>query len=136
MARQTMRVAHVTQMTRALQRAAELTGGWTALAEALSEDGHRISKQACHSWNYRGVPAERALIHQAMDRSFPILPAEPGGPPVAIRRPRLTPGYAGQELRLKPLPADLSEGLPARPVAAASATGADAPPETAAARCR
>lgn len=64
------------------------------------------------------VPAERALIHQAMDRSFPILPAEPGGPPVAIRRPRLTPGYAGQELRLKPLPADLSDGLPARPVAA------------------
>lgn len=64
------------------------------------------------------VPAERALIHRAMDRSFPILPAEPAGPPVAIRRPRLTPGYAGQELRLKPLPADLSDGLPSRPVAA------------------
>jgi len=68
MARQTMRVAHVTQMTRALQRAAELTGGWTALAEALSEDGHRISKQACHSWNYRGVPAERALQIEKVTR--------------------------------------------------------------------
>ncbi len=64
------------------------------------------------------VPAERALIHRAMDRSFPILPAEPAAALVAIRRPRLTPGYAGQELRLKPLPADLSDGLPARPAAA------------------
>lgn len=64
------------------------------------------------------VPAERALIHRAMDRSFPILPAEPAAPAVAIRRPRLAPGYAGQELRLKPLPADLSDDLPVRPVAA------------------
>lgn len=63
------------------------------------------------------VPAERALIHRAMDRSFPILPAEPAAPAVAIRRPRLTPGYAGQELRLKPLPADLADGLTVRPVA-------------------
>lgn len=64
------------------------------------------------------VPAERALIHRAMDRSFPILPAEPAAPAVAIRRPRLTPGYTGQELRLKPLPADLSDGVSVRPVAA------------------
>lgn len=64
------------------------------------------------------VPAERALIHRAMDRSFPILPTDPAPPSVAIRRPRLRPVYAGQELRLKPLPADLAEGLPARPVAA------------------
>jgi len=64
------------------------------------------------------VPAERALIHRAMDRSFPILPAEPATPAVAIRRPRLAPGYAGQELRLKPLPADLADGLTVRPVAA------------------
>jgi hypothetical protein len=64
------------------------------------------------------VPAERALIHRAMDRSFPILPAEPAESLVAIRRPRLAPGYAGQELRLKPLPADLGDGLPVRPVAA------------------
>jgi hypothetical protein len=64
------------------------------------------------------VPAELALIHRAMDRSFPILPAESAAPPAVLRRPRLTPGYAGQELRLKPLPADLSDGLPARPVAA------------------
>ncbi len=64
------------------------------------------------------VPAERALIHRAMDRSFPILPAETAAPAVVIRRPRLIPGYAGQELRLKPLPADLSEVLPTRPVVA------------------
>lgn len=63
------------------------------------------------------VPAELALIHQAMDRSFPILTAEADRPPAGFRRPRLTPGYAGQELRLKPLPADLSEGLLERPVA-------------------
>jgi hypothetical protein len=64
------------------------------------------------------VPAERALIHRAMDRSFPILPAETTSPPVALRRPRLTPSYAGQELRLKPLPVELSEGQPARRVVA------------------
>jgi DNA-binding transcriptional regulator YdaS (Cro superfamily) len=89
MARQTMRVAHVTQMTRALKRAAELTGGWTALAEALSEDGHRISKQACHNWNYRGVPAERALQIEKVTR---------GVVPRHELRPDLFSGYVRQEV--------------------------------------
>jgi len=61
MARHTMKVTHVTQMTRALRRAADLAGGWTGLAQVLSQDGNRISKQAIHSWLYRGVPAERAV---------------------------------------------------------------------------
>ena len=61
MSKPTMRVADVTRMTRALKRAAELAGGWTALATLLSQDGDRISKQAVHSWQYRGIPAERAV---------------------------------------------------------------------------
>jgi hypothetical protein len=77
------------------------------------------------------VPAERALIHQAMDRSFPILPADVGAAaPVPVPRPRLSPVYARQELRLKPLPGDLAEVMPSRP----AATGMNLLPPPAAAR--
>ena len=61
MARQMMRVTHVTQMTRALRRAAELAGGWTALAHQLSQEGPRVTKQGVHVWQQRGVPIERAM---------------------------------------------------------------------------
>jgi len=57
----TMRVTDATRMTRALRRAADLAGGWTALADLLSQEGERISKQAVWAWGTRGVPAERAL---------------------------------------------------------------------------
>jgi len=65
-----MRVAHSTQMIRALQRAAGLSdNGWTGLAAALSKQGGKpISKQAVHAWLYRGVPAERAVqIERVLD---------------------------------------------------------------------
>lgn len=56
------------------------------------------------------IPAERALIHQAMDRSFPILPVESGPVPrVPAVLPRLVPSYLGHELKLRPLPADFAE---------------------------
>jgi DNA-binding transcriptional regulator YdaS (Cro superfamily) len=61
MARQMMRVAHATQMVKTLKRAAELAGGWTALAHQLSQEGPRVSKQGVHVWLQRGVPVERAM---------------------------------------------------------------------------
>ncbi|MEN3941020.1 hypothetical protein WJU23_06990 [Prosthecobacter sp. SYSU 5D2] len=62
------------------------------------------------------VPAERALIHQAMDRSFGMLPSEPAvtEPPAGLTLPEFTPSYAGYELRLKPLPAGLNASRQAR----------------------
>ncbi len=52
------------------------------------------------------VPAERALIHQAMDRSFPLLPTESAAltavPPGATL-PKFEPGISTFELKLKPL---------------------------------
>jgi len=56
-----MKVADVAKMTRALRRSADLAGGWTALAALLSQGGPRITKQAVHVWQQRGVPVERAL---------------------------------------------------------------------------
>jgi len=52
------------------------------------------------------VPAERALIHQAVDRSFPLLPTETLALtplPVSARMPEFSPSSQGWELRLKPL---------------------------------
>lgn len=65
------------------------------------------------------VPAERALIHQAMDRSFGILPSDPvlAGQPKEMQMPVFTPGYTGHELRLKPLPSGLSASTRFRPFA-------------------
>lgn len=56
------------------------------------------------------VPAELALIHRAMDRSFPILAIESGPPQrVPAATPRQVPSYHGHELKLKPLAADTAE---------------------------
>jgi hypothetical protein len=65
------------------------------------------------------VPAERALIHQAMDRSFGMLPSEPAvtEPPAGLVLPEFTPSFTGYELRLKPLPAGLNASARARPFA-------------------
>lgn len=51
------------------------------------------------------VPAERALIHQAQDRSFTLLPTEAPGAahlPAAARLPDFQPSIRGFEMRLKP----------------------------------
>ncbi|MDZ4288046.1 MAG: hypothetical protein U0984_08810 [Prosthecobacter sp.] len=50
------------------------------------------------------VPAERALINQAMDRSFALIPTDSLGatPPAAARMPGYRPGIASYELKPKP----------------------------------
>lgn len=61
------------------------------------------------------IPAERALINQAMDRSFALLPTDSLGanPPAAARMPAYRPGIAAFEL--KPKPIDSSTAASARP---------------------
>lgn len=57
------------------------------------------------------VPAERALIHHAMDRSFPLLPTESAALtaiPSAALMPKFRPASAGMELKLKPLPGSVA----------------------------
>lgn len=89
MATRQMRVTHVTQMTRSLKRAAELSGGWTGLARALSHQGDPITKQAVHNWLTRGVPAERAVqIEQVTREAIPRHEL----------RPDIFEGYVRQEL--------------------------------------
>ncbi|GAA5149333.1 hypothetical protein GCM10023213_46870 [Prosthecobacter algae] len=85
-------------------------------------------------------PAERALIHQAMDRSFGLLPSETSitGPLKSLRMPSYSPSYAKHELRLKPVPSGLAASSQVRPFAldmdvlpplpAAQPRTADAPP--------
>ncbi|TDU70630.1 hypothetical protein EI77_02678 [Prosthecobacter fusiformis] len=65
------------------------------------------------------VPAERALIHLAMDRSFGLLPSESSvtGPLQVLKMPAFTPSYARHELRLKPLPSGLAASTHTRPFA-------------------
>ncbi len=65
------------------------------------------------------VPAERALIHQAMDRSFGMLPSETSvaGPLKSLQMPVFAPSYAKHELRLKPLPSGLAASTQTRPFA-------------------
>lgn len=65
------------------------------------------------------VPAERALIHQAMDRSFGMLPSETTvtGPLKSLQMPSFVPSYANFELRLKPLPTGLTASTQTRPFA-------------------
>ena len=65
------------------------------------------------------IPAERALIHQAMDRSFGLLPTEPlvADPAAALKLPTFEPSYARHELRLKPLPTGLTTSTQSRPFA-------------------
>lgn len=64
------------------------------------------------------VPAERALIHMAMDRSFGLLPSEPAamGPVNGIHMPVFEPSYQGFELGLKPLPSTASSSRQMRPL--------------------
>lgn len=71
-------------------------------------------------------PAERALIHLAMDRSFGLLPSEPAvsEAPKGLQMPAFVPSYAGHELRLKPLPKTLTASTQVRP----SALGLDVLP--------
>jgi hypothetical protein len=51
------------------------------------------------------IAAERALIHQAMDRSFPLLPADEGGSvaPANAVMPGFRPAIASYELKPKPI---------------------------------
>lgn len=65
------------------------------------------------------VPAELALIHQAMDRSFGLLPSETAvaGPLKSLQLPSFVPSFTRHELRLKPLPSDLTTSTQARPFA-------------------
>lgn len=65
------------------------------------------------------VPAERALIHQAMDKSFGLLPTEPtiAAPSKALRMPTFTPSFSKYELKLKPLPSGLTASRQSRPFA-------------------
>lgn len=51
------------------------------------------------------VPAELALIHQAMDRSFPLLPADEGGSitPAQAVLPAFHPAITAYELKPKPI---------------------------------
>lgn len=73
------------------------------------------------------IPAELALIHRAMDRSFPILPVESGPPQrVPAVLPRQVPSYLGHELKLKPLAADSAE-LSAPPLVSTSMSLLPAP---------
>lgn len=64
-------------------------------------------------------PAERALIHHAMDRSFGLLPSDSGlaAPLKSLQMPSFTPSYAKQELRLKSLPSGLTASTQTRPFA-------------------
>lgn len=64
-------------------------------------------------------PAERALIHQAMDRSFGIIPTEVAAtaPVKGLKTPDFVPSYARRELRLRPLPAGLTASNQTRPFA-------------------
>jgi len=65
------------------------------------------------------VPAERALIHQAMDRSFGIIPTEVAAtaPVKGLKTPDFVPSYARRELKLRPLPSDLAASNHSRPFA-------------------
>jgi hypothetical protein len=56
------------------------------------------------------VPAERALIHKAMDRSFGLVPSDTDviSTVKGLKKPTFTPSYAQQQLRLKPLPSSLT----------------------------
>lgn len=63
-----MKVVHVTTMHKALHRAAGHTGGWAALARALTANGDPISRQGVFSWQSRGIPAERALQIEKVTR--------------------------------------------------------------------
>lgn len=64
-------------------------------------------------------PAERALIHQAMDRSFGMLPSETAvtGPLKALKMPAFIPSYTKHELKLKPVPSGLAASSRVRPFA-------------------
>jgi hypothetical protein len=65
------------------------------------------------------VPAELALIHQAMDRSFGLLPSDspPIGPKELLKMPTFEPSYAKRELRLRPLPSGLTTSTQTQPFA-------------------
>lgn len=65
------------------------------------------------------VPAERALIHKAMDRSFGLVPSDTDVITTVkgLKKPTFTPSYAQQQLRLKPLPGSLSASPQTRPFA-------------------
>lgn len=56
------------------------------------------------------VPAERALIHKAMDQSFGMLSSEATVtlPVKNLERPRFRPSFTDHELRLKPMPPGLA----------------------------
>lgn len=62
------------------------------------------------------VEAERALIHQAVDRSFVLLPAEnqAASPGPAAALPAFKPSFAGHQLRLQPLRSGPSGSTQAR----------------------
>jgi len=82
-----MRVQHATQMTKALKRAADLSDGWTGLARALTAGGDPVSKQGVFAWQFRGIPAERAVQVEQVTR---------GVVPRHELRPDLFSGYVRQ----------------------------------------
>jgi len=65
------------------------------------------------------VPAERALIHQAMDRSFGMIPSETlvTNQLKTLKMPEFMPSYARHELRLKPQPTGQVASTQKRPFA-------------------
>lgn len=65
------------------------------------------------------VPAELALIHQAMDKSFGLLPTEPtvAVSSKALRMPGFVPAFTKYDLKLKPLPSGPAASIQSRPFA-------------------